>query len=256
MFQSVVQRTGVKHTSGTVARLSALSSSSTSSSSFSTQSTCCAANCNCACSCHTNSNSNKKQTTSLFEDIFTTTSSTSTSSQSKLFNTNGSISTRTFMTSMFAMDDAEPLPSASVDADPKIVDLADQICQLNMLEMASLTDVLQDKLGLQDVPMGGFVGGAVGGGAPAAGGAGEEAAAPAEDKLDWDIKLESFDASAKLKVIREVRAAVKDLTLVEAKKMVEGAADTPVVLREKVPKAEAEELKKKLEEVGAKISLI
>jgi len=76
-------------------------------------------------------------------------------------------------------------------------------------------------------------------GAPAA----AEAAAPVEEKTDFNIKLDGFDAASKIKVIKEVRA-ITDLGLKEAKELVEGA---PAVLRKGVKKEEAEQIKAKLE---------
>ncbi|MBR0312735.1 MAG: 50S ribosomal protein L7/L12, partial [Oscillospiraceae bacterium] len=83
--------------------------------------------------------------------------------------------------------------------------------------------------------------------APAAG-----AAAPAaEEKTDFDVVLASFDAAAKIKVIKVVRE-ITGLGLAEAKAFVESA---PKALKEGVSKDEAEELKKKVEEAGAKVEL-
>ena len=83
--------------------------------------------------------------------------------------------------------------------------------------------------------------------APAAGGA---AAAPAEEKTEFNVML--VDAGAnKIGVIKEVRA-ITGLGLKEAKDLVEGA---PKPIKENVAKAEAEELKKKLEAAGAKVEL-
>ena len=84
--------------------------------------------------------------------------------------------------------------------------------------------------------------------APAAGGA---AAPAAEEKTEFDVVLAGFDAAAKIKVIKAVRE-ITGLGLAEAKAVVEGA---PKALKEAVSKDEAEELKKKLEEAGAKVEL-
>ena len=87
-----------------------------------------------------------------------------------------------------------------------------------------------------------------------AGAPGAAAAAPAaaeEEKTDFAVKLNGFDASSKIKVIKEVRA-VTDLGLKEAKELVEGA---PAVIKEGMSKEDAEELKSKLEGAGAQISL-
>ena len=78
-------------------------------------------------------------------------------------------------------------------------------------------------------------------------GAGVSTGASAE----FDVILAGFDAAAKIKVIKAVRE-ITGLGLAEAKGMVEG---TPKALKEGVSKDEAEELKKKLEEAGAKVEL-
>ena len=72
----------------------------------------------------------------------------------------------------------------------------------------------------------------------------------AEEKTDFDVELTEAGAE-KIKVIKVVRDAT-GLGLKEAKELVEGA---PKVVKEACPKAEAEELKKKFEEVGAKVTL-
>ncbi|HUT85828.1 MAG TPA: 50S ribosomal protein L7/L12, partial [Elusimicrobiales bacterium] len=85
--------------------------------------------------------------------------------------------------------------------------------------------------------------------APAAAGAGEAAA---EEKSEVNVMLDGLaDDSKKIAVIKEVRA-ITGLGLKESKELVEGA---PKAVKENVAKAEAEEMKKKLETAGAKISL-
>jgi large subunit ribosomal protein L7/L12 len=79
----------------------------------------------------------------------------------------------------------------------------------------------------------------------------EVTAAVEEAKTTVDLKLVSYDEKAKIKVIKEVRA-ITGLGLKEAKEMVEGA---PKVVKKELKPEEAEELKKKLEEVGAQIEL-
>ncbi|CAA3023062.1 50S ribosomal L7 L12 [Olea europaea subsp. europaea] len=73
----------------------------------------------------------------------------------------------------------------------------------------------------------------------------------AKEKTAFDVKLEKFDASAKLKVIKEIRAFT-DLGLKEAKDLVEKA---PVVVKKGVLKDEAEKIVQKLKEVGATVVL-
>lgn len=80
--------------------------------------------------------------------------------------------------------------------------------------------------------------------------AGAAAAAPEEEKTEFDVELTEYGAS-KVKVIKVVRDAT-GAGLKEAKDLVESA---PKVIKEGVSKEEAEELKKKLEDVGAKVTL-
>lgn len=148
--------------------------------------------------------------------------------------------------------DAKIKPQASA----KVSAIADQVCELTLLEVNELCDVLAERLGLGDMsgmmfgggmmPMGGG-GGAVGGG----GGGGAAAAAPVEEKTSFALKLESFDAAQKIKVIKEVRG-ITELGLKEAKDLVEGV---PAVLKKDLKKEEAEELIAKLTAVGAKCVL-
>ena len=85
-------------------------------------------------------------------------------------------------------------------------------------------------------------------GVSAAAGAG---AAAEEEKTEFDVELTEVPAASKIKVIKVVRE-VTGLGLKEAKELVEAA---PKVVKEAAAKADAEELKKKLEEVGAKVTL-
>ena len=82
--------------------------------------------------------------------------------------------------------------------------------------------------------------------APAAG------AAAAEEKTEFDVVLASFDAAKKVAIIKAVREVVPGLGLKEAKDIVEGA---PKTLKEGASKEEAEAMKKKLEEAGAKVEV-
>ena len=138
-------------------------------------------------------------------------------------------------------------------ASPKVQQLCDDVCQLNVLELNEFLQLFKEKAGLSDADL---QGGGGGGGvmmAPAAA-AGGDAAAPAEaveEKEYFDVKLTGFDAKAKIKVIKEVRA-LTGLGLKEAKEVVEGA---PSVLKKEVKKEEAEEIMKKLTELGATAEL-
>ena len=123
-------------------------------------------------------------------------------------------------------------------ASEKITALIEEVKGLTVLELSELVHALEEEFGVSAAAMA----------APAAGGA---AAPAAEEKTEFDVVLASFDAAAKIKVIKAVRE-ITGLGLAEAKGLVEGA---PKALKEGVSKDEAEELKKKLEEAGAKVEL-
>lgn len=149
-------------------------------------------------------------------------------------------------------DDEEEVREIS---NPRIHTLADEILQLNLLEIHDLTSILKKKLGVSDTAMMGMPMGMpmMGhGAAPAqAAPAAEPEAKKEEEKTEFDVKLESFEATAKIKLIKEVRG-LTDLGLKEAKELVEKA---PVVIKAKLDKKSAEEVKQKLEKVGAKVNL-
>lgn len=118
----------------------------------------------------------------------------------------------------------------------KVTAMIEEIKALTVLELSELVHALEEEFGVSAAAMA----------APAA------AAAPAaEEKTDFDVVLASFDAAAKIKVIKVVRE-ITGLGLAEAKAKVEGV---PAVLKEAVSKDEAEELKKQLEAVGATVEL-
>ena len=119
--------------------------------------------------------------------------------------------------------------------------IVDDLSNLTVLEAAELSKMLEEKWGVSAAaPV------AV---AAVAGGAGGAAEA-AEEKDEFDVVLADAGAQ-KINVIKEVRG-ITGLGLKEAKDLVEGA---PKTVKEGVAKAEAEELKKKLEEAGAKVEL-
>ena len=123
-------------------------------------------------------------------------------------------------------------------ASEKITALIEEVKALTVLELSELVKALEEEFGVSAAAMA----------APAAGGAAAEAV---EEKTEFDVVLAGFDAAAKIKVIKAVRE-ITGLGLAEAKAAVEGA---PKTLKEAVSKDEAEELKKKLEEAGAKVEV-
>ena len=116
--------------------------------------------------------------------------------------------------------------------------LVEELSALTVMEAAELSKLLEEKWGVSaSAPV------AV---AAAAG----PAAAAEEEKTEFDVVLTDA-GDKKINVIKEVRA-ITGLGLKEAKELVEGA---PKTVKEQVSKAEAEDLKKKLEEAGAKVEL-
>ena len=110
----------------------------------------------------------------------------------------------------------------------------------------------QTRLNIPDLPVGGFAmaaGGAPGAAAPAA--EEEEAAPAAAEKTLFNLKLESFEATSKPKVIKEIKTML-GLSLVDSKKFVEAV---PKVLKESVPKEEAEKLIETFKALGAKATM-
>lgn len=104
----------------------------------------------------------------------------------------------------------------------------------------------QTRLNIPDLPVGGFAAAAAPAAAPAA--AEEEEAAPAaQEKSLFNLKLQSFDAGAKPKVIKEIKSLL-GLSLVDSKKFVESA---PKLMKEGVPKEEGEKIVETLKALGA-----
>jgi large subunit ribosomal protein L7/L12 len=119
--------------------------------------------------------------------------------------------------------------------------MVEELSSWTVAEVAGLVKALETKWGVSAAP----IAVAGGGGGPAA-----AAAAPVEEKTEFTVELTS-GGDKKIQVIKVVRE-VTSLGLAEAKKLVEEA---PKVVKEGLSKADAEELKKKLEEAGASVAL-
>jgi large subunit ribosomal protein L7/L12 len=119
--------------------------------------------------------------------------------------------------------------------------MVEELSSWTVAEVAGLVKALEAKWGVSAAPV------AVAGGG---GGAAAAAAAPVEEKTEFTVELTN-GGDKKIQVIKVVRE-VTSLGLAEAKKLVEEA---PKVVKEGLSKAEAEELKKKLEEAGATVAL-
>ncbi|MBP3792697.1 50S ribosomal protein L7/L12 [Ruminococcus sp. FC2018] len=121
-------------------------------------------------------------------------------------------------------------------ASEKIMNFVEEIKTLSVLELSELVDAIQEEFGVT----------AAIAAAPAAGAAG----AAAEEKTEFDVVLASF-GDAKMGVIKAVKE-ITGLGLKEAKELVEAA---PKAIKEGVSKADAEEIKTKLEAAGATVEL-
>ena len=122
-----------------------------------------------------------------------------------------------------------------------IQSLVDQLSTLTVLEAADLAKALEERWGVSAAAAVAVAGPGAGGGA----------AAPAEEeKTEFDVILVN-DGGKKINVIKEVRV-ITGLGLGEAKALVEGA---PKPIKEGIPKAEAEDLRKRLEEAGATVEV-
>lgn len=122
----------------------------------------------------------------------------------------------------------------------KFKTLVEQVEKMSVLDLAELVKILEDKFGVSAAAPTMMMPAAAGGGtAPAA-----------EEKTDFNIELTEAGGTkiAVIKVVKEITG----LGLADAKALVDA---TPKVIKEKVAKAEAEEMKKKLEEAGGKVTL-
>tara|TARA_Y100001968_G_scaffold133871_1_gene122120 strand:+ start:195 stop:587 length:393 start_codon:yes stop_codon:yes gene_type:complete len=126
----------------------------------------------------------------------------------------------------------------------KTDEILESLKSLSLLEASELVKQIEEAFGVSAAASAGVVVAA-----PGAASGGDSAAA--EEKTDFDVVLESFDAAAKIKVLKEVRNAT-GLGLGDAKALVEAA---PKTIKEGVAKEEAEALQKAIEAVGGKVSL-
>jgi large subunit ribosomal protein L7/L12 len=125
-----------------------------------------------------------------------------------------------------------------------VMEIGDKIAALTITKAVELRDYLKERYKIEPAAAAVAAGPAIGGGGAAA------AEKPAE-KTEFTVSLDGFDAAKKINVIKVVRE-ITGLGLKEAKDLVEGA---PKPVKENISKDEAEALKKKLEDGGAKVSL-
>ena len=126
-------------------------------------------------------------------------------------------------------------------SEQKINHLVEELSQLTVLDMSKLKEALEEKWGVKASAAPMMMA------APAA----AEAAAPAQESTEFMVTLEDAPADKKLAIIKVVRE-LTGLGLKEAKDLVDA---TPKVVKEKAPKAEAEDMSKKLAAAGAKVTV-
>ncbi|KAI4311818.1 hypothetical protein MLD38_036682 [Melastoma candidum] len=134
----------------------------------------------------------------------------------------------------------------------RVFRLVDEVSGLSLLEVSELSSILMKKLGMNAPPVVGVM--KAGAATGLAGMAGKAAASAAKEetkpeKTVFELKLESYEAASKIKIIKEVRSFT-DLGLKEAKELVE---KTPAVFKKGVSKEEAEQIIEKMKAVGAKV---
>ncbi|GAA5869788.1 hypothetical protein JCM3774_003848 [Rhodotorula dairenensis] len=144
-----------------------------------------------------------------------------------------------------------PAAAAGKDYSPKVAGIVDQISTLTLLEAADLVDALKARLNIVDLALPAAAPAAAA--APAGGAAAQEPekAAPKE-KTVFNVNLTKIDAAQKAKAIKEVKAIMPGMNLVEAKKFVESL---PKTLKENATKDEADKLAAAFKAIGAEVSL-
>ncbi|GAA5991769.1 hypothetical protein JCM5350_005418 [Sporobolomyces pararoseus] len=148
---------------------------------------------------------------------------------------------------------SSPAVSPTTELSPKINSIVEEISRLTLLEAADLVDALKSRLNIVDIALPAASAAPV----AASGGSGDAGAGAAEpekpkEKTVFNVNLTKIDAAQKAKAIREVKAIMTGMNLVEAKKFVESL---PKTLKEGVTKEEAEKLQTLFKGIGAEVSL-
>lgn len=143
-------------------------------------------------------------------------------------------------------DGADALPN------PKLQAIVNNIAALNLLEVSELSALLKKTLNLPDAPVVAFGAGV---GAPAAQAAEEEeiGSGPAVIQSLFKVRLNSFDDSKKIVLIKELKNQCEGMNLVQAKKFIESA---PAIVKEDLSKEDADALKAALEKFGASVEVL
>lgn len=132
---------------------------------------------------------------------------------------------------------------------PKLETIANSIATLNLLEVSELSALLKKKLNLPETA---FVPQMAAGPARPAAVEDEEEVEPKKVQTSFKVKLVKFDEKQKVALIKEIKNLLEGMNLVQAKKFVESA---PTVVKQDIPKDEAEKLKEALSKAGAVIEI-
>lgn len=147
----------------------------------------------------------------------------------------------------FAVPAAE---GTEIPPNPKLLAIVNDIAQLNLLEVSELSALLKKTLNLPDAPVVAY-GASVAG--PAAPVEEDEAAGPVIVQSLFKVKLNSFDDTKKIVLIKELKNQCEGMNLVQAKKFIESA---PAIVKEDLSKDDAEALKAVLEKFGASVEVV
>lgn len=147
---------------------------------------------------------------------------------------------------------AEATPANEKCYPPKITAIVDQISGLNLLEVADLNELLKTRLKISDAPV--IMGGAAApAAAPAAADEEEEPEPAVAVQTSFTLKIDKYDESKKVALIKELKSQMEGMNLVQAKKFVESC---PAVLKSDIAKEDAEKLKTALEGAGASCTIV
>ncbi|KAF3787862.1 50S ribosomal protein L7/L12 [Nymphaea thermarum] len=134
----------------------------------------------------------------------------------------------------------------------RVFRLVDEVSSLTLLEVAELSDIIMAKLGMKEKPVIAVMkAGTTAPSMAAVKGAGAAAEEKKTEKTVFEVRLDGYDAAAKIKIIKEVRSFT-ELGLKEAKDLVE---KTPAVIKKGVSKEEGEQIVEKLKALGAKVAM-
>ncbi|XP_031495307.1 uncharacterized protein LOC116260911 [Nymphaea colorata] len=134
----------------------------------------------------------------------------------------------------------------------RVFRLVDEVSSLTLLEVAELSDIVMAKLGMKEKPVIAVMkAGTTAPSMAAVKGAGAAAEEKKTEKTVFEVRLDGYDAAAKIKIIKEVRSFT-ELGLKEAKDLVE---KTPAVIKKGVSKEEGEKIVEKLKALGAKVAM-